>query len=328
MPTSNLFMLRVSLGAFLWLTPVFSSAQQIFNASFDSICVCAIDRVYGWVTSDVYHSNPDTVLPFEPNRRYSMYDGYELHFAINSVHVNYDQGDTSAYGHSVKLFTKPDRVYPNGESFKGFLLNGEQFFTDSLGWIDFQKGGSPFPYRPYALTGRYKFEDSLSAVDDFARATVLLKSYNSTSQTIDTIGYADSGTLLNPTNTWTSFSIPITYTSQATPDSIVISFFSSTTGAAPTTVWLDDIDFDFTQSIDEFSYALDLLYPNPCSHTLRVDFSEPRHRPYRILNIQGAEIGSGIMRKEIDVSNLLPGMYLLQVQDESGKYASGRFMKQ
>ncbi|MEM7369611.1 MAG: T9SS type A sorting domain-containing protein [Bacteroidota bacterium] len=321
-------MIRVSLGLILWLTPVFSSAQDLFNASFDSICVCAIDRIYGWVTSDVYYLNPDTIVPFEPNRQYSTPD-HELHFAINSVNINYDQGDTSGYANSLKLFTRPETSYPSGEPFKGFITNGTHFYTDSSGLVDFSRGGSPFPYRPYFLTGRYKFEDSLSAVDDFGKAVILLKSYDSLNQVVDTIAYSESVLDLNPTLAWTPFEIPIHYQSSNLPDSIVIVFFSASTGADSTTLWLDDIGFVFSlDGIEDDRNGLPPIYPNPAQERIYLPYPGTKPTAYRILDMRGAMIQSGKMLDEVDVSGLHRGMYILQVESETGTFANGRFIKQ
>ena len=302
-------------------------SQSLFNADFDSICVCAIDRIYGWVTSDVYGINQDSVLPFSPNQIYTSTD-FELHFAVNSVRVNYDQDDSIGYASSVKLFTKPEISFSSGEPLRGFITNGTHFYTDSSGLIDFSRGGTPFPYRPTHLTGMYKFEDSLSAVDDFGKVIILLKSHNTSTGNMDTVGYAESVNDLNPTNEWKPFSIPIQYSDTTTPDSIVLVFFSAVSGAAPTTLWIDSIGFEFsTTSIGEEEENIPLLYPNPANAWIHIPFKDDRHRSYRMYDANASEVKSGVLTRRLDVSSLPKGMYLLQVSEENEVVFSAKLMK-
>ncbi|WP_235296897.1 T9SS type A sorting domain-containing protein [Portibacter marinus] len=69
-------------------------------------------------------------------------------------------------------------------------------------------------------------------------------------------------------------------------------------------------------SINEF--FLD-VYPNPVDHTLHIT-TDPKNfeSNYQILNMEGRLQVSGIIingENQVDVSSLLPGMYILQVDD-------------
>lgn len=66
------------------------------------------------------------------------------------------------------------------------------------------------------------------------------------------------------------------------------------------------------------------LYPNPAAHTLNIDGLNGEIS-YRIYNMQGQKVQTGVTNKQIDVQPLPAGNYMLQMD---GKNASGRFMKQ
>ncbi len=295
-----------------------SRSQTIENASFDSLCVCAIDRIWSWVTSDTYNYYGDTVQPFTPNQLYTSFN-WEIHMAYFTVQINYDN-DPLHYLHSVKLFTRPDIVYPDGEKFRGFIANGHHFYTDGAGYIDFRKGGSPFPYRPYSMTGLYKFEDSLSVIDEYGKAIVLLKSFNSLTNSIDTVGYAQSSIELNPSAIWSPFELVINYYNSAIPDSIVVIFESSSMGNQPTTFWIDDIQFQYITESEELHVDPQfVVYPNPATDILSIDFEKQSLSDIFNMNMYNAS-GQLILRTDIhsfpytlDTKDFSPGIYFLDL---------------
>lgn len=301
------------LGVVLFLASLLRG-QTIDNAGFDSLYIGAIDRIRYWITSDIYPIREDTVVTLLPSRRYESLAGPE-HMAFNTVSINYDDPDSPRYLKSVKLFTKPHLRYPDGKPFRGFIVNGNHCFTDENGFIDFKKGGAPFPFRPSHLSGYYKFEAPESPAGDFGKAIVLLKKYNRTTRTIDTIGYAESKTELAPGAEWASFELPIRYLSSAIPDSIVVLFFSSTEAKGPTTLWLDELFFQYeTTARNPFpSAARDTLYPNPTSGKVFLSTEDNRQKEFKLFDAKGALIKSGICIKEIDFSLLENGLYLLLI---------------
>jgi hypothetical protein len=83
-------------------------------------------------------------------------------------------------------------------------------------------GGVPFPHRPNALEGYYKYETSGS---DVGLVLVLFYRYNETTSRQDTIG---AGTLLlPPAESYTRFVAPIFYFSESEPDTMNIILLSS-----------------------------------------------------------------------------------------------------
>jgi hypothetical protein len=69
-------------------------------------------------------------------------------------------------------------------------------------------------------------------------------------------------------------------------------------------------------------------YPNPAHDVLYV--KNALNKPYRILDVRGVVLSSGIVNGEdvaLPLGNMAPGVYILQVGDEFGKHIS-RFVKQ
>ncbi|REJ85328.1 MAG: T9SS C-terminal target domain-containing protein [Bacteroidetes bacterium] len=295
------------------------SAQNIPNASFDSICVCAIDRVFQWITSDLYNVHQDTVVPLDPDSYYPPYTVMQ-NMAMFSVQLNYFDTNPAHNTYSLKLITNDTIFYPDGSLLRGFITNGDAFYTGPDGLIDFKKGGTPFPHRPSHILGKYKFEDTLTAVPHFGLVKVLLKKYNSSSGNIDTIGVADSGFALAYNLTWTDFRIPISYLNNDTPDSIVVLIQSSSVSPAPTTLWIDDIEFEFSTGTDEIEkHSSVQVFPNPAQTELHLIFRDFQDSEYRITDIQGRLLLQGRATSIIDISKLIPGQYQLELYNSNSQ---------
>jgi hypothetical protein len=310
MKTSKLFLVLFLL--IQW--PLSGKSQNIDNADFDSLCVCAIDRVYHWVTSDVYFINQDTAHPFTPNTHFTNAT-MELHIAFNTVQLNYDNSDSLGFAHSVKIFSRPGLNYPSGDIFRGFIINGDHFFTDDQGFIDLKRCGSAFPYRPDSISGNYKFEDSLSSVAEYGKAKVLFKKYNTINHSADTIGYAESIFELSPSSQWKQFRLPIHYISSSTPDSIVVAFFSSSNSGRPTTLWLDDIHFIYPTSGTDISVdnSQKIIFPNPTDNLINIPSAFERPGKFEIYDLKGTLIREGTFQNSIDVQTLPKACYFLKI---------------
>ncbi|MFO7723059.1 MAG: T9SS type A sorting domain-containing protein [Bacteroidales bacterium] len=295
----------------------FIKAQNIPNADFDSIYIGGIDRVYHWVTSDAIYFSNDTVVPFPPGAYYPPQSGNH-HFLIKTTQVNYFDTAPGHYLKSVVLYNLPELKYPDGSQFNSFICNGDHFYSDAQGFIDFPKGGSPFTWRPAFICGSYKFFDSLAAVPDFGKVTALLKKWNPLTLTADTIAVAQSGTELSPSAVWKSFSIPFVYADTAMPDSVVVVISSSTLATAPTTLFIDDILFDFTTAIHSAVNArfYRKVYPNPCRDELFFTPSAFGPARFAVYTIQGVRLKEGISGDgKISMAGITAGTYVLMLRE-------------
>ena len=304
--------------AFCFLSSPAVRAQNIPNADFDSIYIGGIDRVYHWVTSDALYFSNDTVVPFPPDTHYPPQSGNH-HFLIRTVLVNYFDPEPEHYLKSVILHNDSVLKYPNGSQFNSFICNGDHFYSDSQGFMDFSRGGTPFPYRPLTINGSYKFFDSLSPLPDFGRVVALLKKWNPITLQADTIAMAQSGSELSPSAVWNLFSVPFIYADTALPDSIVVIIYSSTNSSGPASLYIDDIHFDFTTAAPITKVLPDrwVIYPNPCREMLHFKDPPVNTIRYAICSLQGVLIQGGITDNEIiRLTGLPPGVYVLLIFED------------
>lgn len=203
-------------------------------------------------------------------------------------------------------------------------LMGDPFSDPSINIIT---GGTPISAKPIKLTGFYKFENNNPI--DSGYAVVILKKYNSTLQTIDTVGMGDF--LFSEKSTFTSFEITINdWLPAVTPDSIVIAFYSTDPKKpyAPDLqsigLIVDSISLVFPPTSIEKQEDLVLkpvVYPNPASDFLTISLDESRLYELRLYTIIGQPVkimtGKGITK--LDVSTLPKGHYFLRTTEILGK---------
>ncbi len=298
------------------------SAQNIPNASFDSIYIGGIDRVYQWVTSDAVYFSNDTVDPFTPNTFFPPFSGNH-HFLTKTVLVNYLDTTPAHYLNSLLLNNYAELKYPDGSQFNSFIVNGEHFCSDANGFMDHSLGGTPFPYRPERIHGKYKYFDSLAPAGDYGKVEALLKKWNPVTNSIDTIGIATSTTELSPTTIWKPFSILFNYRNTTIPDSIVVLISASRFSKAPTTLYIDDIYFDFWMAVDDPRVTSQKFkaFPNPCRNVIHITPAPTGDTPYRLYNLMGTMLKEGVISSgSLDVSSLPPGSFVLQFYNENQSY--------
>ena len=304
-----------------------SSCQNIDNPSFDSVFIGGIDRIYSWITSDAWPVTlGDTVHPMNPNDHY-ITTGLQYHETYYSVQLEYSSPFHGS--NAIKLLSEIGRVDILGNPFRGFVLNGNHFYTDNNGYIDLSKGGTPFTYRPYKLIGHYKLVDNSTSLHNYPEAYVLLKKYNSITLTTDTIGYAIADVQFFPTGTWLPFEIPINYLSNQTPDSIVVAFFSPALGAS-STLWVDSLGFDynFPSEVPQLPNKTIDFYLNQQENKIHFSNIED-FTSVKIYDLTGQLILT--IEKPvsiIDISDLSQGTYLMSVTYKNKSVQNHKFILQ
>jgi hypothetical protein len=309
------FPYRLALLLLLTALPAFQSrAQNIPNASFDSIYIGGIDRVYQWITSDAVYFINDTAQPFAPNSYFPPWSGLH-HFLINTVLLNYLEPDSTHFIYSLCLYNRSQLKNSDGSPFNSFIFNGIEFYSDNLGQIAPARSGSPFPYRPSHIKGMYRYEDSLATQPDHANVSALLKRWNVQSQQHDTIALAKSGIQLSATSGWIPFEIPFIYNSPLFPDSIVVLIEASGLNQAPLSLCIDDINFTYSgQSVEEpISASSYRAVPNPALSSFTVSPSPPAGSHFVVSDLSGRRIATGEWNGEIDCSHWSAGIYSLQL---------------
>jgi len=283
-------------------------AQNVENPSFDSVYIGGIDRIHSWITSDAWPIQNDTVQPMNPNDHY-ISAGLQYHELLYSVQLEY----TNPYHGplAIKLLTDSDRYDIFGNTSPGFIVNGNHFYTDSNGYIDFKKCGEPFSYRPVKLHGHYMLQDLTPSLHNYPQAILLLKKYNSITNESDTIGYGNLSMQLFPVNTWHPFEIPITYLNANTPDTLLLAFTG--TPIFPATCWLDSLGFDYSISTIASVDNNGSIHINSVEHKVYLEHPE-NIKSINFYTIQGQLILNKLPDSIIDFSQLTIGNYILKIE--------------
>lgn len=196
--------------------------------------------------------------------------------------------------------------------------------------------GKPFTHKPLQFTGWYKC--SLANGDSAAIEVFLKKSGNK-------IG---AGKLVIDTNvnTWSQFSIPITYTSESTPDSVVVIFAASAgydftsietlmqcKGQNGSTLFVDDVAFGYEQGVKQLLMPKKdmFLFPNPVADKLTIKFNEFVDGQLIIYDNLGREVESFLINSNnriVDVGNYAAGSYFINLFEKGKLISSKQFIKE
>lgn len=207
----------------------------------------------------------------------------------------------------------------------------------------YDKYGIPVSFKPVAISGYYRLVPGPAGDDgqDSAMVGVLLKKYNPSRGTYDTVGIAEH--FLKVTQDYTPFTVSIKDLAPGImPDSIAMVFVSSVTGTCDCATTgecyflsVDDISFDAASGV---SYTVgghvrqSRVYPNPARGTMRIEWGRSLSRPHRlrVYAISGEVIRTmeGLTGTEItlDVKGLPAGEYLFDLADGGAIAAQGRFV--
>lgn len=183
------------------------------------------------------------------------------------------------------------------------------------------KSGFPYAQRPTALSGKWQF---MAQGDDPGFIAVYFSKWNSSTKKREIIG-TGSDTLKGMEMAWVNFSIPISFSSSATPDSCII--FLSSSGATPlqySYLFVDDLVFETSSSILEAKTAATgfKCFPNPASDILKLDLHSLKNiESIQVSNMLGQIVyinSNNSLTNEIDISSYTPGVYLIAIKSEDG----------
>ena len=317
-----IYLLIVGLG--LCVQPV---AQNLLNPSFDSVYFGGIDRVFDWITSDgiIFSTGTsgDTAMPLVPNTGYNA-QGFQYHEILwfgNRI-------DTSPLSiAAMEISSRPRWKKIDGSFYESFVINGNSFRTDALGYPDLSRSGIPFTATPSALTGYYRFIDSTATGNNFGKCIILLKKWNAALGRSDTIAFTEYSAGLNPQSGIQPFTIPINYWSTDAPDTLLVAFIAATNPAAPASLWLDELGLVYGGiAIQESQIHPLAIYPNPVRDVLHVSGNDDP-ATMAIVNSNGQPIWQGTFSAQLSLKKLAPGAYFLLVTWLNGRQVKLPFVK-
>lgn len=294
-----------------------ATAQTIPNANFETWATRgSAEAPTNWLTLD------DILAAEDP--------GYVYNTGVVTKSTDAHSGSFAA-----KL-TNTSFKDNNGASFvqEGVLILGTRLKLTPT-YEGYPIGGIPSTTRPKQFQFFYKLTGPAS---DVAVATLLLTKKSATNGVPDIIG---GGTLtLSPTNgSYVGVTVDIPYASAATPDSVRMQFSSGTANTptqtnitAGSVLLIDDISLiggALAVRADASTQAQLTVSPNP-SPAGRFRLSAPEQpalasAPYAVLDLTGRVVAQQPALavpspvRDIDLSNLSTGIYLLQVDSKQGK---------
>jgi len=242
---------------------------------------------------------------------YSDPDGWttlnSLTSAVNVITAYKDSIPSPHSGHfDLKLVTK-NAV---GNTAPGILTTGQISQANGV------TGGQPINSRPQFLSGWYK-----SAPLSGDTASMELHLFKAGVEIGTGVGYAT-----HTISTWTSFSVPVSYTSANTPDTVQVLFFSSIGGnmQVNSTLWLDDLTYQqiIPQGINEAVPTLPInVFPNPSSGLITLDNTDAQAKTADIYSVEGRLVGHYGLREglnQLDITNLSKGNYVVSALGSNG----------
>ncbi len=212
--------------------------------------------------------------------------------------------------------------FPINQTAPGICTNGTvNTTTEAI------EGGDPFTERPVAFTGWYQAAPVNG--DSYSFEAALTK-WNGTSR--DTLGTASfSGT--TTVSTYTQFTATVTYTSAATPDTLVVVLLPSNPLTPQTNSYVIFDDFEYTTStvgIDVDAKEYISVYPNPVSENLFINMAGIQDARVSIFDITGKKVFQQNLNEKvntINVNSLAKGMYVYQVISNTNEtLKTGKFI--
>jgi len=190
-------------------------------------------------------------------------------------------------------------------------------------------GGFHFTSRPGQLTGWFKYAPTGT---DSCAVWVLLTKWNAGVR--DTIAYGMMWEN-HPVNDWSQFAVTLNYNNSSdSPDTALIVALSSKRivaigGVAGSTLWLDDLLFQFGAGIDNVGSAMPVnVYPNPAQNRLMLDVVPGQYSNASVYDMTGRLVNTLTLQgNAVDVSALNNGQYVVELRNRDGVLRS-TFAKQ
>ncbi len=241
---------------------------------------------------------------------------YAMDLILGNPSTSIVQKSTDAHGGSFAALMKSRTIVGNfvgATLFTGYLNTTSPFAPIPM-------LGIPFTGRPVAMKGWYKYTP---VGGDSSSIYIKLTKWNTTTNTREQIGYIEKRDY-TAVNAYTSFDMPINYSSNAIPDSIIIVFSASAgaeqgVGQVGSSLWIDDVVLDYgANAINEKTTTNAITcYPNPCTNALYIQ-TTLTDVEYRLSAFTGQVVLTS-KKPSLSLADLPLGLYSLQVIDKQGR---------
>ncbi len=233
---------------------------------------------------------------------------------------HWDTGNQTVLGVSIITTTKTNSSHSGTFAAQMETINFLTFIVPGLVTLgDFEvdiwsqqfsiNGGIPYDQRPQRLNLYYTYNPAQG--DKMSIGIWLLK--NISNPVPDTVGIVlfESGENVSD---YTLLSLDINYLSEDTPELMNIVAVSSNpdSPAAGSVLKIDDLEFDFTTGLNSCNNPSISIYPNPAGDHIMIG-EKLFGYDVEIINCNGRKALEyvSVQKKQVDVSNLSPGLYLI-----------------
>jgi hypothetical protein len=242
-------------------------------------------------------------------------------FGAEETAIKSTQAHSGTY--ALKLITSISDIGNDGEmdTLPGILMLGTADILNGTG-----TSGYAFTHRPDSLIGWYKLVSPDNSPFHMEFSSTKWDAGSGSPETIGAASYEGQAS-----STYKRFSVPITYSSSALPDTILCFIGTSTDGAAGNEVYLDDLGFIYnsTAGLEEQTAQI-RLFPNPVNTQLTVQSDQPIQQIF-VKDIQGKQIFERNCNTEfyqLETGDLTPGVYFCELNFSNGSSQRLKFIKQ
>lgn len=194
-------------------------------------------------------------------------------------------------------------------------------------------GGVPINSRPLAFGGWYKYDPANS---DTATFVITLTKWNGTSTEVVGIGAYQATIAVSD---YTNFIAPVSYNSSAVPDTVQLLIVSSGQNYANvgTTLYADDLYYDFSTGIAENKLQGVELYPNPANDIATLKFNVDNNQSIsidlyntlgqQVRSIYAGQTGNGLNKVDFSTEGLSAGVYVVKLAVGTKTYTQQLIVK-
>ncbi|MDX9931596.1 MAG: PCMD domain-containing protein [Bacteroidales bacterium] len=202
----------------------------------------------------------------------------------------------------------------------GVLTLGD-FSFDLLSMTATIEGGIPFTGKPEKISGWYQYDPNNN--DICLIGAFLLQDNGGTWDTIATAGFESSATV----QTWTQFEADFDYrnTNNPTHLNIILMPTDRNNPQSGSTIYIDDLELSYTQSILEKNQNLVKSYSDYDANMVKISFPEVSKASVLLMDINGKnlkEIQISGNEASLEMKGISNGIYVLQIADEFNIYST------
>lgn len=231
--------------------------------------------------------------------------------------------------YSAKIETVTNNIFLVGPvTLPGILTLGE-VEIDILNQTGNITGGVPITGQPKFLHGYYKYTPQGG---DSCILGIGLTKWNGTGRDTLAYSYAAKGTLVN---TWTQFSVPVTYETWDMPDTMNILFISSNllagTFITGSTLWVDNLWLEYSGvSVNDIGASREVFVSaQNQSKTLLVNTPNQTPLQMSVFSLSGQQVNISTQinhqQSTINLSDLERGIYIVRVLMPGNKMHAVKF---